>query len=55
MFVCFSGCPTGFTATEGPPKTCSGTAGLAIEYDLTYIERDFANLANNYNNAKLAS
>ena len=43
--VCFDECPTGFTATEGPPRTCTGEGRRIIDYDLTYIERDFANLA----------
>ena len=54
--VCFDYCPTGFTAVDGPPNSCSGTAGKIIEYDLTYIERDFANLAvEGQNIASLAS
>ena len=43
--VCFDECPTGFTASEGPPKTCQGQVTRIIEYDLTYIDRDFKNLA----------
>ena len=43
--VCFDECPTGFTATEGSPRTCAGEGRRIIDYDLTYIERDFANLA----------
>jgi len=54
--ICFSFCPTGFTRSDGPPNECTGSPGKIIEYDLTYIERDFANLAvSGQNVATLAS
>ena len=50
LFVCFDHCPTGYSEVSGPPNSCSGTEGLIIDYDLTYIEHDFENLAVNGKN-----
>jgi hypothetical protein len=36
-------CPTGFTVVETPPKHCTGTPGLIVDYDLTFIVRPFTN------------
>jgi hypothetical protein len=58
LFVCFDHCPTGYTTVNDPNSynTCSGSAGLIIDYDLTYIERAFENLGvNGQNIGALAS
>ena len=45
--VCFTDCPTGYTKDDSDPKLCTeNLAGMIIDYDLTYIERDFENFAN---------
>ena len=41
--VCMQDCPTGYTT--GDNQVCSGSSELIIDYDLTYIERPFTNLA----------
>jgi hypothetical protein len=44
--VCFEDCPTGYTKDDSTsPKSCTEVRTKIVEYDLTYIERPFKNLA----------